>query len=167
MFNKNTLGKIDPSDSEQIEGMASKIFHEMFEEGKSIQEILDVNEGALEELYSLAYGFYNQGKYKESHALFQLLTGTKPDGYKYLLGLAASLHQLEEYDQAIMSFFLALNIEPENPVPVYYIADCFLKQNLNKEAIPMLDIVIEMAKEEHSTLKERCILIKKNLELNS
>lgn len=157
-FNFNLL------DKEKARAIAKEVLEQM-EEGMTLQEATGVSNETLEEIYSLAYGFYNQGKYKESAALFEFLAGASPTTYKYVLGLASSYHQLGAYEEASAGFFIALNIESDNPIPAYYIMDCFLKQNLLEEAEEFAELTIEICEDrpEYQDLKGRCELIKKSL----
>ncbi|NGX53805.1 MAG: Chaperone protein IpgC [Chlamydiae bacterium] len=164
MFDSNILANIDPANHEEISRAAETALKEMAEEGRTLRETLGITDGLLEEIYSIAYGYYKQGKYKESLTLFNVLVGADLGSYKYLLGLAATYHQMKEYDKAILCFFLALKEEPNNPIPAFYIADCFIKINATERALYFLDHVIKTEGTEHESLKEKCKLIKKSLE---
>lgn len=163
MNNKKHLPNLD--DPEISGKIVEEIIHKMKTEGGTLQEHLGISDEVLEGVYTLAYGYYNQGKYKESVSLFELLVGTSPKTYKYMLGLASSYHQLEYYTEASLAFFIALPLSLGDPLPAYYIADCFMKQNLRKEASEYLDLTIDLCDNQASyrEVKERCILIKKSI----
>ena len=135
--------------------------------GMTLREATGVSDETLEEIYSLAYGFYNQGRYEESIALFQLLAGCAPTHYKYVLGLASSYHQINAYEEAAAGFLLALQLEVTNPIPAYYAADSFLKREMQEEADEMAKMTIDICgtRPEYSELKERCQLIVKSLKI--
>lgn len=156
--------KITVNDSQSMQQAAQEIIRKVIVEGKTIQEAAGISATLLEDIYSIAYAYYNQGKYKEAVSLFHFLASTSPS-YKFVLGLAASHHQMGSYSDAISGFLLALHIEPEDPTPAYYVADCFLRQNNLQGADDFLAVTIEMAedKQAFSTLKERCVLIRKSL----
>lgn len=153
---------------EQVVEVAKDILQKMEEnKGMTLKEATGVSDETLEEVYSLAYTYYNQGRYEESVSLFEFLTGASPTEFKYVLGLAASYHQLKFYQEACVGFFFALQLEPENPIPAWYITDCFLKQEMKEEAGEFAQVTIEICAErpEHSELRERCELISKSLKL--
>ncbi|MEG0036821.1 MAG: SycD/LcrH family type III secretion system chaperone [Victivallaceae bacterium] len=127
-------------------------------EGKNLQDILGLSNTVLEEIYTMAYSFYSQGKYYEAIGLFQVLAASKPGSYKYMLGLSSCLHQLKMYDEAAFGFFLAFDNDPTNPIPAYYIADTFLKSDRPEEAQDFIDITLKVCgnKPEYKMLKERC-----------
>lgn len=156
--------KLDLTDKKAADMLAGEVLKRM-KSGMTVQQAMGVSDETLEEIYSLAYGYYNQGKYKEAIALFQFLSGAAPTVYKYVLGLASSFHQLESYIDAACGFYIALNIEPDNPLPAYYITDCFLKQDLREEAEEFAKFTVKLCgnKAKYQELKERCELIHKSL----
>lgn len=153
---------------EDIEKKAAEVIHLMINEKKTLQEALGVPDKLLEEIYFLARAYYNQGKYKESLSLFEFLMNTSPNHYKFVLGVAASHHQLKAYNDAAFGFFLAYSLDIENPAPAYYAADSFLQLGNFEAANDFLSLAVEAAseKEEFTSLKERCLLIQKSLKVN-
>ncbi|WP_348663360.1 SycD/LcrH family type III secretion system chaperone [Chlamydia vaughanii] len=134
-------------------------------DGLTLQQILGLSDVLLEEIYTIAYSFYSQGKYNEAVGLFQILTASKPQCYKYLLGLSSCYHQLKLYNEAAFGFFLAFDAEPENPIPPYYIADSLMKLEQAEESKNFLDITMDICsnKPEYKVLKERCNIMKDSL----
>lgn len=133
--------------------------------GLNLQQILGLSDVLLEEMYTVAYTFYSQGKYHEAIGLFQMLTAAKPACYKYILGLSSCYHQLKMYNEAAFGFFLAFDAEPENPIPPYYIADSLMKLDQLAESNDFLDMAIDICsnKPEFKVLKERCNIMKNSL----
>ncbi|MEF9496870.1 SycD/LcrH family type III secretion system chaperone [Chlamydia sp. 04-14] len=134
-------------------------------DGLTLQQILGLSDVLLEEIYTIAYSFYSQGKYNEAIGLFQILTASKPQCYKYILGLSSCYHQLKMYNEAAFGFFLAFDAEPQNPIPPYYIADSLMKIDQAEESRDFLDITIDICanKPEYRILKERCNIMKDSL----
>jgi len=163
------LSKIDFGNKEIAEKIASEVLKKMQENpGMTLQDATGVSDEALEEVYCLAYNFYNQGKYRESISLFEFLTGACPKQYKYVLGLAASYHQIQAYNEAFAGFYIALHLEPDNPIPAYFSMDCLLKQNLKEEALEFAEVTSEICEQrpEYLELKQRCDLIAETLKVN-
>ena|ERR1700722_1533379 len=157
---KNTKNYL--MDKDFAEKIAQEVLVKMEENpGMTLRDATGISEDSLEEIYSLAYTFYHQGKYREAIALFEFLTGAAPQTYPFVLGLAASYHQLQAYEEASVGFYIALNIAPDNPVAAYYITDCFLKQKLYEEAQEFAEITsfICDTHPEYAELKQRCSLI--------
>lgn len=167
---KKNIFKINLADQEQAERLSHEILSKMEQNpGMTLQDATGISDEVLEEIYSLAYTYYNQGKYKEAISLFQVLTQIAPSSYKFVLGLAASLHQIEAFVDATTGFFIALNIEPHNPIPAYYVTDCLIKRNLLKEAAEFAEFTLEICDDrpEYAELQERCRLIKESLKNKS
>lgn len=155
----------DFNNEEHMKIASKKILKKMQKEGKTLAQALDMSENLLEEIYQLGYTYYNQGKYKEAVSLFYLLVGTSPSSFKYVFALAATFHQMEDFQDASIGFALAFRLDRTNPLPVYYAADCLLKQNATQEAKELFELTVELCgtKEEYSILKERALLIKNTL----
>lgn len=141
--------------------MAVDLVLQMVTEGKTIQEAAGVSDELLEEIYTLAYSHYTHGRYTESIALFQFLTGIAPYNSRFLLGLAASYQETSKYQDAIQGYFFALNANPEDPMPALYAAECYLKENNKEAAKDFLQAALELAgdKESFKTFRERCSVI--------
>lgn len=147
-------------ESQEMGKAAQALLDKMAAENKTLQEVSGISDKLLEEIYSLAYAHYNLGKYKESLSLFQFLAGIAPKQPRFVLGLAATYHQMENYSEAAMGFFLAYNLDPQNPLPAYYAADCYLNLKTPEAAIDCLELAIHTAGEnkEFEELKQRCLL---------
>lgn len=146
------------NDKEFLEKTAQDVMKQMEENpGMTLQDATGISDKALEEVYCLAYNFYNQGKYQESIMLFQFLAGASPKAYKYILGLAASYHQIHAYEDAFACFYIALYLDPANPMPAYYATDCCLKQHLYGEALELAEVTSQICEDrpEYAQLKQR------------
>jgi type III secretion system low calcium response chaperone LcrH/SycD len=132
---------------------------------QTLQEIAGLKDDNLEEIYSLAYTYYNQGIYKDAYQLFGFLAGVAPLTYKFVFGLAATEHQLGEYKEAMDSFLHTTELEPRNPLSFYYLADCFLKLGHPEEAKRMALLTAEICedKPEYAQVKSRCELLASSL----
>lgn len=160
--------KSPPISAKEVQKEAEAVLMKMHKEGLTAKQAMNINENLLEEVYSLAYSNYDQGKYKEALSLFQLLTGASPNEYRYVLGFASCYHQLNDIDNAICGFSLAQGLDPINPTPAYYLADCFIKRELIPEAKDFLHLSIELCgkNEKHKNLKEKAELILQTINQN-
>ena len=68
---------------------------------------------------------------------------------------------MEQYGDAIEGFRLALEIDPQDPLPIYYIADCFFRLNMKEEAAEYYKMMVELGEEfpEYSEIGEKSRLI--------
>jgi type III secretion system low calcium response chaperone LcrH/SycD len=162
---KEKLMGYDVHDPEEFRTMVQELKGELLK-GRTVREAFDLPEEELESIYGVAYQKYSFGEYRKAADLFRYLLVLDPSRYKYILGLAASLHRLEEYDVAANHYLLASFYEPSNPIPYFHGAECFLRLGKHTMARNGLTLAIATAgdQEEYALLKERATLIKNALE---
>lgn len=148
-------------------GLSDKILHE----NMLPKDALGVDSELMKELYSQAFHLYNTGKYGDAIEVFRMLVMFDATEPKYALGLAASHHLLKEYDKAVELYTMCAMMEPENPIPPYHTADCFIKLQDPISAMISLEMAIRNAgnKKEYAQIKEKASLtlggLEKNLEV--
>lgn len=170
-MDKQLLDKVlEGLSEENMNATAAQIVAEM-EKGKTLQEAAGITVSMQEEIYIIAHDYYEQGKYAESLALFQMLARINPNSFRFVYGLASSYHQIRDYINASLGFYTALSLEPLNPMPAFYLADCFLNLDAPEDALNFLDMTIAICEEDKKgtfeKLKERCKLIRSSLKTNS
>ncbi|MFZ0565639.1 MAG: SycD/LcrH family type III secretion system chaperone [Chlamydiales bacterium] len=154
----------DPNKAQEIAELVVKHMEE--NKGATLRQALGLSDEALEKIYSLAHSHYNSGKYQDASSLFYMLISISPTSFKYALGLAASYHALNLYQDAINGFFLAHYLDSTNPIPTFYIADSFIKMQEHPElAEAFLETTIDLCNgnTKHQELKDRSILMKQFL----
>lgn len=164
---QNHLLGYDVNDPEQFEALVHRLKDELLQ-GNTVKEVLQLRTEELESIYGVAYHKYRFGEYERAAALFRYLVLLDSTSYKYILGLAASLHRLEQYEPAANHYLLASFYEPGNPIPYFHGAECFLQIGKENLAINGLTLAIATAgdNEEYRELKERAKLIKNTLEID-
>lgn len=160
------LNKLNTKDRAAVENFVSKTMEKMEKEKKTLQEILGVSDETLENLYSSAYAFYNQGHYEKSRHYFQILVTSSPKNPKYLFGLAASYYQLKNYEDASSLFIATLYQDTFNAEAAFYAGECFVKRGEIEAALYSFNLAIAISDEtgKFLKLKEKCLLIKKSLQ---
>jgi type III secretion system low calcium response chaperone LcrH/SycD len=78
----------------------------------------------IEGLYTLAYDFYESGKYKEAANFFRFLTVLDHAGKKHWIGLAASQQMQKEYGNAVNNYAVAALLDQTDPYTPFYAAEC-------------------------------------------
>src|SRR5260221_14564233 len=101
---------------------------------------LRIGDDTMEEIYTQAYNLYNQGRYKEASYIFRMLMMLDFTTPKYILGLAASLHRMKDYQNASNLYMLCAALDPKNPMPHYHSADCYLQIDAMELAILALQM---------------------------
>jgi len=154
-------------DPQNIDKKAAELANKMTKEGKTLKQASGISDAMENEAYTLAKQYYDQGKYKEAVVLFSALSTLSPERPAYLYGLGSSYHQLKDYINASLGFYGAFSLNANDPMPVYYLADCFVNLGSKEDAIKFLDLTIAIAegvdKKKYQSLSERCKLIKNSL----
>lgn len=135
----------------------SKMANGVLSQSKSIKDVLGVSDDSVEGIYSQAYLLYNSGRYKDATEVFRLLIMLNSTEPKYLMGLAACLHMMKEYQNAAASYNLVATIDPNNPIPFFHASDCYFQVGDKLTGAAMLEMAIKRAgaKAEFATLVQK------------
>lgn len=127
---------------------------------------LHLGDETMEAIYGQGYNLYNQGRYKEASYIFRLLMLLDYVTPKYILGLAACLHRMKDYNTAANVYLLCGTLDTGNPLPHYHAADCYLQLNLPVMAVFSLDLAITAAgtQPQYAIIKERATLMRQTLD---
>lgn len=161
-FSQEEMKQMLKDQPEKAIGIMSK---NMLEHGISPSETLKIPDEIMEGLYAEAYNLYNQGKYQDATYLFKFLVMMKGREYKYVLGLAATMHMKKEWVTAATMYEMASLLAMNNPVPLYHASDCYINADMIPKAIDALERAIERSEisKEYEILKKRAELTLKNL----
>jgi type III secretion system low calcium response chaperone LcrH/SycD len=118
----------------------------VFEEGMQPKEALGFSEELVEQMYTYAESLYSTGNYKKALDTFIFLKQLDPTDQRFWMGVAASFHRMKNYDMAIVYYFSLLNLDREDPLPYYYLSDCFESQGNEIGACMVLNGFINRAK---------------------
>lgn len=159
------IQKTDLKLTDQEKAKYTEIMIEIFEKGKSPHEVLGFSDEMIEHLYNYGYRLYNNGNYKQAKDVFYSLIHLMPKEARFTLALAASYHRLKDYDNAAKTYFNYGMQEPGNPLPFYYMYDCYYQNGYVGDAEFCLIEVIRRSAEEpaYAKIKERCQLMLDNL----
>lgn len=167
-------------DQEQVSKSAEKVAEKMSEEvtekfekaaenvvkkGILPKDAMGIDDEMLEGIYGQAYRLYNTGMYDEAGQIFRLLIMVNSMEPKYTMGLAACYHMLKEYKYAVDGYTLCSIIDPDNPIPQYHIADCYINMGDKMSAMIALQMAVKRAgnSPEFSTLVDRAKLMIESL----
>lgn len=137
----------------------------MVSEFKTPAEAFGMSPKELENMYVFGYNLFKNGKYNDAMLMMRHLMQLDANNPRYALGAGAAYHQMKDYERANGFYSLASDLDQENPLPMYYMYDCFKKLNELHCALLMLDNVIARCgdKPEHAVLKERATLTRASL----
>lgn len=93
----------------------------------------------VEELYAQGYHYFQSGKFKEALNFFtmvdQMAAGTDP---RFMFAIAATHHQMKNYKEAAGFYMFYEALHPTDPLPYYYLYDCFKHLNQPEMALNSL-----------------------------
>ena len=98
----------------------------LIEKRATLKQMKGVTNDELEAVYSLAFGYYQTGKYEEAHKLFQFLVLFDHLNAKYWFGLGATQQALKDFQNAAVSYGYCSFLKLDNPKPQLHAAECFL-----------------------------------------
>ncbi len=132
-----------------------------FGNGGTWQSLLGYSEDVMMAQYKKAYDLFQNAEYKDAAACFTYLTTMNPYQYTYWMGLGISKQSENHYEEALVSYTAAEAIEPENPIPLLHLSQCYYALQLNDLAIESLERAIKTAgdKPEHAQARQKAQVI--------
>lgn len=133
--------------------------------GGVVKDVLKIDDETLEYIYSLSYAFYQEARYDKCLPLFHLLTLLDHSNPKFIFGLAA-VHQMKGSWASAMELYAASFVmDKTDPTALLRVSECGLKIGEDENATKALEkaIIIAGNQKKYSELKERAILILKEL----
>ena len=127
---------------------AEKMAHtaDYLAQGGTLAEINNISQEVLETTYELAYQQYSSGHYMEAAKRFRYLCFYNQWNPKFFISLGACQQMMKVYGQAIDTFTYAARLDPNNPLPVVYIGDCYNAIKQNENAMTAYRAAIKLAK---------------------
>ncbi|MBE6382631.1 MAG: CesD/SycD/LcrH family type III secretion system chaperone [Lentisphaerae bacterium] len=106
----------------------------LIDKGSTLKQLRGVTNAELEAVYSLAFGYYQTGKYEEALKLFQFLVLFDHLNKKYWMGLGAVQQVLKDFQNAVVSYGYCSFLDLKNPKPQLHAAECFLAMGDKRSA---------------------------------
>ncbi len=111
----------------------------IIKDGATLKQLKGVTNDELEAVYSLAFGYYQTGKYEDADKLFQFLVLFDHLNAKYWYGLGAVQQVRKDYASAVASYGYSSFLNLENPKPQLHAAECFLALGDRRNAASSLE----------------------------
>jgi type III secretion system low calcium response chaperone LcrH/SycD len=92
-----------------------------------------------EELYTLAYQLYDQGRYGDCVHCFTKLALCNPFIQPYWSGLASSHQMQKSYKEALPAWGVAALLNEKDPLPHFHAAECYFSLKEFDEAVKALN----------------------------
>lgn len=128
--------------------------------------VLNVDDKNMASLYSYGYSLYNQGLYKDALTMFKILILLDDSRAEFIQCLAACYHRLKDYNTAAGMYIIYHQLEPEDPLALFYAYDCFINLNEREGAAGSLAVVVKMTEnnEKYKSLHDKAQLLLDKLE---
>jgi type III secretion system low calcium response chaperone LcrH/SycD len=133
--------------------------------GKTGQEVLEMSDLEMLELYVGAKALFDHQKYLDSANAFLFLVTLNPQNHQYWMGLGTGLQMCGEVDGALQAYEMASLLQINDPTPYFYLAKCLLEMKDREATLQALDIAIESCSDhlEFQELKQQAIEAKELL----
>ena len=95
--------------------------------------------------YEYAMELYNKKRYEEAGNILLVLIFLNPKVSAFWVGLGFSEEMKEVYQSALLSYLMALEVNPEDLKPALYAASMHLRLKEKEKAKFLLDQAIEQA----------------------
>lgn len=163
---REQVAKTGKNLSEEEKEDQFKALKAVFVEGKEPMEAMELPEDFIKLLYQQAYDLYNLGLYNESNHTFRILCLLAPLSARHHMGLAATNHQMGNYEIAAAIYFASYFLDPSSPIPLVYISDCFMNLDQPGCAYFVLRMAAETCgtQQEYATVKPKCYQMMKALQ---
>ncbi len=150
----------------KAETAVKQIMEVALKKGIMPKQALQISDDTMEAIYTQAYTLYNQAKYRDASYIFRLLMLLDFTTPKYVLGLAACAHRLQDFTNAANLYFLCAALDPTNPLPHFHSTDCYIQLGATAIAAYSLELAIEAAGDQpqYESIRQRAELMKEALD---
>jgi len=162
---ERSLGTVKIQLSDADKAKYKDILKQIVKDGKKPKDVLGFSDEMIEHMYSYGYRLYNLGDYKKARDVFLALNVLVPEDPRFTLALGSAFHRLKEYLEALRCYFTCGKQQPDNPMPFFFMYDCFIQGKLLGDAEICLQEVMRRCGDEEVfvPLKERCKLMLETL----
>lgn len=142
------------------EAKLEKMKKDILENNMLPKDAIGIPDNVMEGIYANGYQLYNSGQYRDAATLFRLLVMLNAMEPKYALGLAACHHLQGQYDNALMTYAIVSSLAPNDPMPNYHAADCYLQVGMKELALEQMQIALNRCGNDphYTALKNRIIV---------
>ncbi len=137
----------------------------LLQQGILTKESLNLDEKLTLIIYEKAYQLYAAGHFAKAKSLFTILVTCYPSNFQFLYSYATSCFMLKDYAIAADCYVRCSLLDPANPLPYFYAADCYLYLRDLLSACAALKLVIKTSSDysEYTEVKQRAHLILETL----
>lgn len=105
----------------------------------TMQDFLSYSPQTVEWIYKIAHQYFDEKTYEKAHPLFMLLVLLNGTIFDYWLGLGLTQLALQKISEALLSFYMASQLDPTSACAKYNIVKILLQLEQFDEALDYLD----------------------------
>lgn len=148
---------VSSSAEDEIDAYAGSLL-DAIQSGAALKDIYGLPDDTMDDVYRLAYDFYNQGKLNDAESLFRFLCIYDFYNPEYAMGLAAVYQLKKDYSRAIDFYALAYSLSKNDFRPMFYAGKCNLMLRHAAQAKKCFQIVIDRCKDPELVKKSQAYL---------
>lgn len=96
------------------------------EDGGTMSMLRDIPSDAIEQMYAVAYNYFESAKYEQAHKIFQLLCTLDHYQVRFFMGLGACRQALKQFEQAVDAYSFVTVIDVNEPRAPFHAGECHL-----------------------------------------
>jgi len=156
-----SIQQFDLKIPDEDKGKFEEIMNKIFIERQKPRDVLGFSEEMMEHLYQYGYRLYDNGNYKKAANVFLGLTVYDPYEARFAMALGASSHRIKNFRDATKYYLRAGMLDPKDPLPFYYMYDCYSQAGSLSDAEICLEVVIRRCGKVplFAKIKERSLLL--------
>ena len=104
------------------------------EDGGTMAMLRNIPDDAVEQMYAVAFNYFESAKYEQAHKIFQLLCTLDHYQVRFFMGLGACRQELQQYELAIDAYSFVTLIDVNEPRAPFHAAECYLSLGNMKAA---------------------------------
>ena len=164
---KDTIEKLNLKVSDKEKAQFQEIMEKIYIEKQKPKDVLGFSDEMMEHMYAYGYRLYNNGSYKKAGDVFLGLTAYDPTEARYNLAVGAAYHRQKNYREAAKYYLRAATTSTLDPLPFYYLYDCYIQGGMLGDAMVCLENVIHRSESEpaFAKMKERSQMLLDNLKV--
>jgi type III secretion system low calcium response chaperone LcrH/SycD len=109
----------------------------------SLKETQGVSDSVMEGIYAHAYEFYQLSRFDDAEVFFRFLCLYDPFNSEYKMGLAGTLQQKKQYQNAIEVYEAMFAFAKNDYRPKLHIGQCYLFMKNKQQARDSFSVILE------------------------
>jgi len=163
---EQTIEKSAHTFTEEEKEKQKQVLRDVFIQGKAPHEAFHIGQSELEALFQTGRRLFQTGHYDEAIEIFEGLDILKPYSPPTVFSVAACYHAKKEYAKAAGWYYFSAKMEPDSPLPLFYMSDCLNHLELSELAKSTMQKCIALSEKNpaYAQIGERVKMMAKQLE---